>query len=956
MKLYYRKYLFSITMLCVLTYALLFSVAVVFADDAAPPVSTEEAASPETEEPPNEPALADEDAGQPLPAGELTALPEPDASSEEETTDAESPGQLPASDVEEASPDEPLPTTETEASDEPVEIADESVEEAEPVDRVPTETQIVVLVDGQVEPLATQEAADTIATADPIWCPAGSNPGDPGCSDPGTGNSNYDPTSLSSLLTYLKANQPNSDGTIWIEDSYDSSVNDPGATAGSFRLDGATLTTWATHALALQGGWDGALDRAGTLVSGGVSDFSVPIRILNWENTVSINDVNVSNPTTHAITVTTTGDINLHNVTSSNNSNGHGAVLRNDSAGSRGNIKVSGNNNFSNNGNNGLTARSNGSISLQNVLAENNGGNGASLDNSSGSGTVDLSGTNLFNGNGSNGLRAVSKNDITSDTSLTAIDNGGFGANLNTFSGTGAVNLKGTNTFSSNYFTGLYVRAGGSINLENVTASDNSQTGNSDTSRGYGAYLNNRGGLGSITLGGTNVFNHNYTTGLVALSEADITLSNITAGADAATGNGDYGALVNNSAGTGNVSLSGTNLFTGNTTDGLRVISAGNISSSGALTAGNNGQYGILLRNTAGTGSISLAGTIELNENTSDGLRAISNADIGISAGLSATDNDRHGVFLNNSMGAGDIAFTGAGTFSGNRLEGLRAISSGNITSTTGLSAIDNRYGVYLDNTRGAGYMELTGTNTFSDNRRDGLHILSNGDITVRNGAANQNKQSGFYAETTAGQTSLWCGVGKDNGAYGVQAVQNKALYLYGMTFSGNVLGDIYTDGGQISYGDCSGKLYKTKCAQDEKKAAIHSLLVSGVSQQVALYCQTYAGTKLILPNGDFALIPCPIGEYANLTSVLDAVPALPAGSDFVSGLTLEVTAGAQSAVPLNGLITISFVIPEGKPGSELVILFWKGDKWIEVNGTVMDQNHFVAQVDRTGSFVLASK
>jgi hypothetical protein len=912
MRQHLRKGLFSLSILCVLMYALLFSATVVFADETTPPASTEEAASSEADELPDNPDQSVEDNSQP-PAEEPEVLPEPDDSSEE--TDSEVSGQLPADEIEEtppSSPDEQLPPAEvetvddlpegsSEAADEPAPVTNEEVE---PPDQVPTETQIVVLVDGQVEPLATQEAANALAYGDPIWCPDDVTPGnDPSgdCTD-SFGSFN----TVGGVNGLLVADATNKDlhdvtgkGTIYVES---------GAIADTdpVVINGNKFTRLQGFELIIQGGWDFGTDTP----SGTPSIFSSRLQVVNWQNNVTIKDISVSNTTSHGITVTTSGDINLQNVTSSNNKSGHGAVLSNNSAGSSGNIKVTGNSNFSDNSGSGLIANSNGNISLQNVIARDNGANGASLNNSSGTGTITLGGTNLFNGNGSNGLRAISNNNVSSDTSLTATGNGGFGAFFNTTSGTGDVTLKGTNTFSNNYLTGLNIRAGGSISLENVTASDNSQTGNPDTNRGHGAYLYNRGGVGGITLNGTNVFNHNLSNGLVAYSDGDITLSNITAGADAATGNGGYGALVNNSTGTGNVSLSGTNTFNNNTMDGLRVTSTGDITSSGSLTA---------------------------------------------------RDNSRYGAFLNNSAGTGNIAFTGAGTFSGNAADGLRARSSGNITSTTGLTANDNRFGVYLDNTSGTGYVDLTGTNTFNDNRRDGAYIKSNGDITVKHTTASTNRQNGFNLETTNGKSYLWCGKGDNNGAYGVQATKNQALYLFGMNFSGNALGSIYVDGGDVYYGDCSGNLFGDNCENGVRGTdrlqtlTIHSVLVSGIREQVALDCRSYAGTKLILLNGDFAFLPCPIDGFASLTSLPDeGLPgSLPSGFTRKAGFTLRLDSGDSAP---GGQITISFALPQGTSAEALTILFWDGSEWLEVEGAKRKGERLEAQVDYPGIFVLVSR
>jgi hypothetical protein len=66
-------------------------------------------------------------------------------------------------------------------------------------------------------------------------------------------------------------------------------------------------------------------------------------------------------------------------------------------------------------------------------------------------------------------------------------------------------------------------------------------------------------------------------------------------------------------------------------------------------------------------------------------------------------------------------------------------------------------------------------------------------------------------------------------------------------------LGDVFVDDGNVYEGNCSGKLYGGACADGDQKLAVNNVLVSGVGERVALYCCAYAGTKLILPNGDYA-------------------------------------------------------------------------------------------------------
>ena len=179
---------------------------------------------------------------------------------------------------------------------------------------------VILNVEGESVPLASQEAADAIVTGDPIWCPAGvAKPvvGMNGCTTPGPANVNYDPTSLGSLLAYLTVNQPEKDGTIWIASNYNF-ANDNAA----INFNGTTLTVMSNFKLTLKGAWcDGTdLTCAGLIDITKPSTFDVPLQITNWKNDVTISNITIANASgTNALQVSTTKNITLTNVISSNN-------------------------------------------------------------------------------------------------------------------------------------------------------------------------------------------------------------------------------------------------------------------------------------------------------------------------------------------------------------------------------------------------------------------------------------------------------------------------------------------------------------------------------------------------------------------------------------------------------------------------------------------------------------
>ena len=167
-----------------------------------------------------------------------------------------------------------------------------------------------------------------------------------------------------------------------------------------------------------------------------------------------------------------------------------------------------------------------------------------------------MNGNNIFNDNYYDGLDAFSNGSITTNN-LTADNNGtwsvsasdpqfgGVGAWLeNDFTGSPvAVTLNGINEFNGNYASywnpawcgnnpcgGLVVYSNGAIKANQVTASNNVA--------GDGAVLDNCNDYGSgcttpsaqnVTLTGVNTFNNNYTSGLGIYSKGVITINNLTA-------------------------------------------------------------------------------------------------------------------------------------------------------------------------------------------------------------------------------------------------------------------------------------------------------------------------------------------------------------------------------------------------------------------------------------------
>ena len=267
----------------------------------------------------------------------------------------------------------------------------------------------------------------------------------------------------------------------------------------------------------------------------------------------------------------------------------------------------------------GLYVNSGGVVTAENITANNNGlvslsGYGAEIIGSE----FHLNGTNEFSGNYESGLFVSTTGDIVTNN-LTASNNGssGYAVGAELYSAAGNVDLLGVNQFTDNYNNGLYVEAfNGSFTGENITASSNG----SGNSYAPGAEIFASG----LSLAGSNQFVGNNDTGLYADISGDISIANIVASSNGLPATYGPGAELYS---TGTVTISGLNAFSNNTSEGLVIDAGGNISvfNADALNNGGSGmafttaadayvECGSALDNgsvqvdTAMTGTLTLAG------------------------------------------------------------------------------------------------------------------------------------------------------------------------------------------------------------------------------------------------------------------------------------------------------------------------------------------------------------
>jgi hypothetical protein len=477
------------------------------------------------------------------------------------------------------------------------------------------------------------------------------------------------------------------------------------------------------------------------------------------------------------------------------------------------------------NGQSGIEVYSRGSITLNRVAAINNDGDGAFLYNLydgiakpvtiTTSSSDDLSRAD-FASNGGNGLTVQSHGAITI-AHLNASDNGwgtsgGYGAYLdnckydfiegicNTANAV-PVTLTGDNTFSWNQTGtinsgyGLLVNSKGAITLNNVIANDNDV---------FGAILNNNytGAVGGISVNNSATYapsfnNNTGSSGLLITSRGSVVLKDFDA-----TNNSEYGVFIDNSFGTGSVTVGTSrngwsNGVWNNGYSGLEILSYGAVTVWN-IWADSNTEYGVYVDNAdAGPKPVTFNASTKSNGlpnwNSSDGnglngFYILSSGSITLTRieawgnGLNASPvhEDGAGVYLDNMTFTNPLApqnVTINGLDVGNNYySGIEVWTYGSITGSNfyaesnGLGEIGELdkygYGAYLVNSVGSisKPVTLSGTNVFEENWTAGLEISSHDAITINNleawyneglGAALTNITGAFKPVTITGYADV---------------------------------------------------------------------------------------------------------------------------------------------------------------------------------------------------------
>jgi hypothetical protein len=404
-----------------------------------------------------------------------------------------------------------------EATPENTPVVDETPQEV--IEALPENTDLVVLDEqGEVLPLVTEEAAETIIEGDPMWCPENQNPANDmddlvqDCTDSFT---NF--TGNAGLLKELQNNPSlySGNGTIYVATGNISAFDQN----KTITINGNNLAALSGSTLGIQGGWkfDGAssgidYDNPSYFASSGLS-------IINWGGNVWVDNIVTDSAPANGLNVNTAGsmsvtnsefynsigfgaDINSGFVSSSENDEAPAVYLENiiadgnEKGGARinasdGHVAVN-NSEFSNNGYNeaeqdyaGLTVNlgtdedsaSGKQITLEDVYAYGNSGHGTILRNHQGATTIDNS---WFEENGVAGLRVENDwGDVWLD-GVTSLGNSANGIRIEAYNPNvpgvyGYVNV--LNSSASGNASGLYIGNAGSVYINNSIFNENRNDG-----------------------------------------------------------------------------------------------------------------------------------------------------------------------------------------------------------------------------------------------------------------------------------------------------------------------------------------------------------------------------------------------------------------------------------------------------------------------------------------------
>ena len=707
-----------------------------------------------------------------------------DQTAEESSEDEESSTDSPADDE---TQDEDSGT----AEDEIVSEGDEADDLGDTAADLAEEDITVVDENGEEVDMASEDSAETLSSSDPYWYVNGVKYAyvKTGSTCPSDASYCYESdTPIQSALDYISSNDASpDDGILYIlADSYTEDVTIDG-TSGNGNLSslqgivstGSSSDTTITGTVTISNTTEGFTLIGMTIVG--------QLEISGNVGTITLQDVTVESSSGNGITITDQdGDVEIEQVESNSNT-AYGLYVDNTES-SKLSVTVT-NSEFSHNSGSGLYINTNGIVTLDGVTASGNTANGAELSavkgtsvtassflNNTGAGLV-ISNESTKNAvsleevlaedNGNEGITITTGGNI-SLKNLTVYNNGDTGSSNGvtiTHTGTGTVSVV-SSSFTSNNQTGLYIISMGTININGITANEN----------GSGVYIDNSSNTKSVTISSNvlNTFSDNTEDGLYILSAGKVILSYFEA-----DGNGAQGIYINNAQNNSKQYVKIALSYTPDD-DFLNSISE---NGEGGLWIISNGQISIVNLNAENNGS-DVSGT-------STDLEA---QDTGEYTGSDFS------ILLDNSGAAKNQKVTLKNVYANNSgISGLGILSKGAV-SLTNISASGNAGdGLYVDTTAGKGKLTTStsrsvSTNEFTDNGGFGLYILISDVVNLKNITATGNGYGAYINSTSADNKNVYitsADFSNSTIGTGLEIVSSGAIVLKKVDSSSNLLSGV---------------------------------------------------------------------------------------------------------------------------------------------------------------------
>jgi len=391
-------------------------------------------------------------------------------------------------------------------------------------------------------------------------------------------------------------------------------------------------------------------------------------------------------------------------------------------------------------------------VTLQQVIANNNGNGGLSFNDPEGTGAFKIDTLYAINKTLKNGdgIYLQTKGLVTLNR-LIVEQFGDNGLHIDHETSTSAISLTNS-TFTKNAGHGISVDSLGNILLTSVRSDDNG---------GSGAVLNNKyiGAIGVITISspatGGNAAANSFAfntggDGLWLTSTKNITLSNLDS-----MGNGGCGLRAET---IGALSINKTlpnwyNGFDGNGSNGIQLNVKGNVL-LGYVGTSNNTGYGVTLNEPAL--NVTVTGGL-FDNNKYSGLRILSTGNVVLTDVGSASNNDTeksgyyHGIEIDASSGIGSVTIknsskTGMTWINGNGSVGLLIGAKGNVL-VNGVAATGNGTGGISINNQIDKVIKVVSVSRVwtNDNADGGLIINTYGSVTLQDLIVNDNGTNGLY-------------------------------------------------------------------------------------------------------------------------------------------------------------------------------------------------------------------